>query len=236
VRFFGAIASRPEAVHKLIDKLAMQHPRPTFCYGAGPTVYGLYRQIRAIGYECRVVVAPMVPVRPGGHIKTDRRDATTLAALSRAGELTAILSVGLASRLRCSDQPGPQRKLAASHVHVRFLSIRLYIAPRFIGGSRHGTSIQIFHTATAPMTGSGRTATAPRLCFWVDLRTEGGKTGVTRSPWIGRRGGKLPFSVVAPVAATQKAPVSWATSLACEASWRCNERAGQSSRATSLTA
>lgn len=32
----------------------------------------------------------MVPVRPGGHIKTDRRDATTLAALFRAGELTAI--------------------------------------------------------------------------------------------------------------------------------------------------
>ena len=32
----------------------------------------------------------MVPVRPGGQIKTDRRDATTLAALFRAGELTAI--------------------------------------------------------------------------------------------------------------------------------------------------
>jgi transposase len=32
----------------------------------------------------------MVPVRPGGHIKTDRRDATTLAALFRAGELTGI--------------------------------------------------------------------------------------------------------------------------------------------------
>jgi transposase len=32
----------------------------------------------------------MAPVRPGGHIKTDRRDATTLAALFRAGELSAI--------------------------------------------------------------------------------------------------------------------------------------------------
>lgn len=28
----------------------------------------------------------MVPVRPAGHIKTDRRDATTLAALFRASE------------------------------------------------------------------------------------------------------------------------------------------------------
>ena len=28
----------------------------------------------------------MVPVRPGGHIKTDPRDATTLAALYRASD------------------------------------------------------------------------------------------------------------------------------------------------------
>ena len=90
VRFFGTIANRPEAVRKLIDKLARRHPRLAFCYEAGPTGYGLYRQIRALGHECVVVAPSMVPVRPGGHVKTDRRDATTLAALFRAGELTAI--------------------------------------------------------------------------------------------------------------------------------------------------
>ena len=90
VRFFGTIANRPEAVRKLVEKLAKQHHRLAFCYEAGPTGYGLYRQIRAMGYDCRVVAPSMVPVRPGGHIKTDRRDATTLAALFRAGELTAI--------------------------------------------------------------------------------------------------------------------------------------------------
>jgi transposase len=90
VRFFGTISSRPEAVRKLVGKLARQHRQLTFCYEAGPTGYGLYRQIRAMGYDCRVVAPSMVPVRPGGHIKTDRRDATTLAALFRAGELTAI--------------------------------------------------------------------------------------------------------------------------------------------------
>ena len=66
VLFFGAIASWPEAVHKLIDKLAMQHPRPAFCYGVGPTGYGLYRQIRAMGYECRVVMAPRCLERHSG--------------------------------------------------------------------------------------------------------------------------------------------------------------------------
>jgi transposase len=90
VRFFGTIASRPEAVRKLVEKLARQHRRLAFCYEAGPTGYGLYRQIRAMGHDCQVVAPSMVPVRPGGHIKTDRRDATTLAALFRAGELTAI--------------------------------------------------------------------------------------------------------------------------------------------------
>ncbi len=90
VRFYGTIASRPEAVRKLIEKLANQHQRLAFCYEAGPTGYGLYRQICAMGHDCQVVAPSMVPVRPGGHIKTDRRDATTMAALFRASELTAI--------------------------------------------------------------------------------------------------------------------------------------------------
>jgi transposase len=90
VRFFGTVANRPDAVRKLVDKLARRHPRLAFCYEAGPTGYGLYRQIRTLGHDCQVVAPSMVPVRPGGHIKTDRRDATTLAALFRAGELTPI--------------------------------------------------------------------------------------------------------------------------------------------------
>lgn len=90
VRYFGTIANRPEAVRKLSTKLAQRHSALAFCYEAGPTGYGLYRQVRALGYACQVVAPSLVPVRPGGHVKTDRRDATTLAALYRAGELTAV--------------------------------------------------------------------------------------------------------------------------------------------------
>lgn len=90
VRFFGTIANRSHAVRGLVEKLAKVHPHLAFCYEAGPTGYGLYRQIRALGHPCQVVAPSMVPVRPGGHIKTDRRDATTLAALFRAGELTSV--------------------------------------------------------------------------------------------------------------------------------------------------
>jgi hypothetical protein len=35
VRFFGTIANRPEAVRKLVDKLAGRHPRLAFCYEDG---------------------------------------------------------------------------------------------------------------------------------------------------------------------------------------------------------
>lgn len=90
VRYYGSISSRPDAVSKLVAKLASRHRHLAFCYEAGPTGYGLYRQIRALGHDCQVVAPSLVPVRPGSHIKTDRRDATTLAALFRAGELTAV--------------------------------------------------------------------------------------------------------------------------------------------------
>jgi len=90
VRHYGTIANRPEAVARLVGTLAARHGRLSFCYEAGPTGYGLYRQIQTLGHACHVVAPSMAPVRPGGRIKTDRRDATTLAALFRAGELTAV--------------------------------------------------------------------------------------------------------------------------------------------------
>jgi transposase len=42
------------------------------------------------GHECVVVAPSLIPKRAGERIKTDRRDATSLAKLHRAGELTAV--------------------------------------------------------------------------------------------------------------------------------------------------
>ena len=90
VRFWGTIPNQSNAVRKLVERLAVKHPALSFCYEAGPCGYGLYRQIRSLGHPCMVVAPSLVPTPPGGHIKTDRRDATMLAALSRAGELQAV--------------------------------------------------------------------------------------------------------------------------------------------------
>ena len=90
VRFVGDIANTPEAVRRLVTKLAGRYRRLALCYEAGPTGYGLYRQITALGHECAVIAPSLIPKRPGERVKTNRRDAVTLARLHRAGELTRI--------------------------------------------------------------------------------------------------------------------------------------------------
>ena len=90
VRFLGDVASSPARVERLTRKLAERYDKLHFCYEAGPTGYGLYRQIRELGHDCTVVAPSLIPKKPGERIKTNRRDAVTLARLLRAGELTAV--------------------------------------------------------------------------------------------------------------------------------------------------
>lgn len=59
-------------------------------YEAGPTGYGLQRELTRRGYECEVIAPSLIPKRAGERIKTDRRDSVRLAELSRNGELRAI--------------------------------------------------------------------------------------------------------------------------------------------------
>jgi transposase len=90
VRFLGEFDNTEAATAKLVKKLAAKYQRLTFCYEAGPTGYGLYRQIKDLGHECIVAAPSLIPKRPGDKVKTNRRDALSLAKLLRAGELTAV--------------------------------------------------------------------------------------------------------------------------------------------------
>src|SRR3954447_24933787 len=60
------------------------------CYEAGPTGFGLARQLRDAGWACTVIAPSLVPVQAGCRIKTDRRDAAKLAHYLRSGDLTTI--------------------------------------------------------------------------------------------------------------------------------------------------
>jgi len=90
VRFLGEIENSVAATAKLVGKLAGRYARLTFCYEAGPTGYGLYRQIKRLGHACMVVAPSLIPKKAGDRVKTNRRDALSLAKLLRAGELTAV--------------------------------------------------------------------------------------------------------------------------------------------------
>ena len=90
VRYFGEIENSAPATVKLVRKLAGKYERLTFCYEAGPTGYGLYRQIKSLGHECVVVAPSLIPKKPGNQVKTNRRDAIELSKLLRADELTSV--------------------------------------------------------------------------------------------------------------------------------------------------
>jgi transposase len=90
VRFLGDVENSPLPIERTIKRLAGRYDRLHICFEAGPTGYGLYRQIQALGHECMVVAPALIPKRSGERIKTNRRDAVTLARLHRAGELTGV--------------------------------------------------------------------------------------------------------------------------------------------------
>jgi transposase len=90
IRYLGEIDSTPEAMAKLVRKLADRYEIVCFCYEAGPTGYGLYRQIGSLGHDCMVVAPSLISRRVSDRVKTNRRDAEGLARLLRAGELTAV--------------------------------------------------------------------------------------------------------------------------------------------------
>jgi transposase len=90
IRFLGEIENTTVRIEQIIKKLSGRYGRLHVCFEAGPTGYGLYRQIQELGHDCMVVAPALIPRRPGERVKTNRRDAVTLARLHWAGELTRV--------------------------------------------------------------------------------------------------------------------------------------------------
>ncbi len=90
VRSYGTIAGDMDSLDKAIRKLRDSSAELRFVYEAGPCGYEIYRHLTSQGFHCDVVAPSMTPKRSGDRIKTDRRDAVSLARLYRAGELTPV--------------------------------------------------------------------------------------------------------------------------------------------------
>ena len=88
-RFAGTVGPDVRPLLKVLAK-AGDPAQVSVVYEAGPTGYGLYRELRRRGYRCEIVAPSLIPRRPSDRVKNDRRDCTRLAELSRAGELKPI--------------------------------------------------------------------------------------------------------------------------------------------------
>jgi len=89
-RFIGTTG--PDAT-KLLNVLAAVGKPVTMqvVYEAGPCGYALACYLRAHGYQCEVIAA-CKNLRPvADRVKTDRRDALTLARLARSGDLVPVV-------------------------------------------------------------------------------------------------------------------------------------------------
>ena len=85
----GLLATIPNDTVLLLKKLRRLGP-VRCCYEAGPTGFGLKRDLGAAGIECIVVAPSLVPTKAGDRVKTDRRDAEKLARFLRSGDLTEV--------------------------------------------------------------------------------------------------------------------------------------------------
>jgi transposase len=90
VRLHGTISSDLRALEKALKKIGGEEVKLHMVYEAGPTGYVVYRRLKQLGIDCMVVAPSRIPQANGARQKNDRRDATMLARLHRAGELTAI--------------------------------------------------------------------------------------------------------------------------------------------------
>jgi transposase len=82
------VANTATAVKKYFSTLGGAEVHAT--YEAGCFGFALYRQLVAMGVSVVVAAPGLIPRKPSDRVKTDRRDARSLALALRAGQLSGI--------------------------------------------------------------------------------------------------------------------------------------------------
>ena len=89
--FRFVVKNNARDIKRMVNKIKKQAPADIkFCYEAGVCGFTLKRRIEALGCECIVIAPSLTPIKPGDHIKTDRRDALKLLTMFKAGLLTEV--------------------------------------------------------------------------------------------------------------------------------------------------
>ncbi|WP_341501454.1 IS110 family transposase [Gallaecimonas sp. GXIMD4217] len=90
VQYHGTILTNIRSFDKLIKNQLAKATKLCVIYEAGPCGFWLYRYLQRRGVECWVIAPALIPKAPGDKVKTDKRDAMTLARLARSGDLQPI--------------------------------------------------------------------------------------------------------------------------------------------------
>jgi transposase len=119
------LANEEKALRRFVKRLGDPR-RLAVCYEAGPCGYELFRLLSSLGVACDIVAPSLTPVRPGDRVKTDRRDASKLVRLYRAGELgfvcpPSVEQEGLRDLVRCRDDLRRARTAARQRVGKQLL-------------------------------------------------------------------------------------------------------------------
>jgi transposase len=101
------------------------------CYEASGAGYVLHRALLEWGYTCEVIAPSLIPKRAGVQRKHDKRDATDLARLYRAGELVVVRIPSEADErvrdvVRCRET-FQREVLKPRHYILKFLARRGFV-------------------------------------------------------------------------------------------------------------
>jgi transposase len=127
VIYLGPIGTRQCDIDKMTRALQSKAANLLFAYEAGPCGYWLYRYLSRKGLACLVVAPSLIPRKAGERVKTDRRDAVSLARLLRSGDLSPVyvpLIGDEAMRDMCRAREDAMSDMQASRRRLKSLLLR----------------------------------------------------------------------------------------------------------------
>lgn len=121
-------------IDQLLRRLRGKATTLQVAYEAGPCGYGLYRYLTGKGVPCQVVAPSLIPRKAGDKVKTDRRDAVTLARLLRSGDLTAVYVPSVEDEaLRDLCRARDAARLTMKNAKLRLKSFLLRLGHHYVG-------------------------------------------------------------------------------------------------------
>ncbi|NCB20225.1 MAG: IS110 family transposase [Bacteroidia bacterium] len=145
-RLFGQtkIASKASLVIKYVQRLQKEQPeREVLCgYEAGPTGFGLYRELEKIGIPCVLMAPTSLPKAPDNRVKTDRLDAQELAQHLAWGTYSAVhVPTSENEAVKDYTRMRNARVLALKKAKQNLLSFLLRTGRTFTEGKTYWTQI-----------------------------------------------------------------------------------------------